>query len=412
MRDARNNGATVGASLAGALQTQFGTVRGQWNETKKVKGRKQPKTLRAAWKRLGLNTKFVIARYQFLGIFGGGTARTTYPAGFVNEGLVHGITGGGQFDLTWLDIPGTWRSPPGFANGNTGVALPVYAFNLTSLPQTLSGGVAVNTCPFYRLVKLAGITGTPVQYSYQWVPMMQETNTYAYTIENSNTAITNEPNFQHLWSQFNLAYYGATSVPTDVTMEQVSFNGTYGPNRLYYNGGFNQTTAPLAYDSLLAGSSSEAWLEASTVWDSWMAGKINHPLQKSVNNSRTKIYNSHWKDNFRLTEDTTINKDARPVQLIKKNFVRDGRYLRGVSAVGEYDAANSVIATDGSVQSGFNKTAEYTVSSAFPHRHHDKWMLIYSTNYNNTQDASAPLPSVSTDASFDIQVRSKWAMVN
>ena len=81
------------------------------------------------------------------------------------------------------------------------------------------------------------------------MPLMNDTNTFAYNIENENTLITAEQSFQHMWTQFHLCFYGATNYPTDVTVREVSFHDSFGPNRQYYNVAPDNTTTLLPFDA-------------------------------------------------------------------------------------------------------------------------------------------------------------------
>jgi len=414
-----NSAPTTG--LQGYAERAYGPLISQWNVSKRKKGRFPKKNVKNAWKRLNLNTKYQICRYQNLPVtsFAGKNVRFTYPAGFSIAGCTRGITGGGAYDFSWLHIPTTWKWP-NYPGGLTGTALPVYAFNETAIgiSQSVIGGESHTryTVPFYRLVKMSGRIDNNA-YRYVWVPQIADSNSLAWGLENGNTAITNEPTYQHAWTEFNIAFYGAANTPTDVTIKQVTFNGTYGPNRLFYedNPGFDRT--PFYWDQQLSEDTEYSGPDgvqlAGTAWDQFLTGKINHPLQKSVNIEKTKLFNTHWKDQFRIGNDVTINKDAIPIQVIKKYFLKDGVYTRATAANAQSLVTNNVVGVDTAQHTEYVKRPEYEQAAAFGHRHKDKWLLMYTTNFLLTDDAATTTaPTVNDTASFDLMVRSKWNMVN
>ena len=367
------------------------------------------------------------------------------------------------FDDGWGSIPLSleWQGGTQFAPSR--LYLPVYVFNLSSLPIGVSQGTGHITRPVicYRLYRTYdgskavylwervrglnnGVAGAPdggslLTSGYQW---QQTDNNFS-----DNRAGVDE--WSRDWTNIRMMFTGATKRPTKVGTAVIRFTDeTYGPDRNYLKTLGTSTTIEVQDSDPLDINQVE---ERTQYFDNWLVNKCTHPLASTKQELKQNPIHWYSHDTMLLGQETTISNDRNAVQCSKDMFLKGGEVYKGIEVsndtIGQAKtllqtnnqttippAATEAVATG----SFYNDDTSHFNASNFSQAYLDKYLMIYSHNYNRpfestkfegdyvdfgdikgfydfaTKDIKAELQSLETvrpsdrTASFDIRIDSRF----
>lgn len=301
--------------------------------------------------------------------------------------------------------------------------MPMYAFNLTSLPlggsiEKLNPGTTpgnVVTFPCYALEKVAG-TGSTSEYNWQYVNSINDAGNTGWRIEWDSVGGQRPVPYVNKyfvdWANVQLAFRGALKRPVKVHVALAQFRNNAGPRRYYYDG-----TDAVAYDT---DASVEEKAANCAVWDHFWANKISNPIRTSKAPETTpagEVIKFLKHKSFVLGQSTNINEDTLPVQLIHKDFIHIDKLMRCPDLY--YPAwYSSAVVGDNLTNSAFeyvnvqdgNLDIHSTVN-VFPERTQDIWLLVYADVFDQSKNGAPPdgftLPDLFP--SFDINLRAKFS---
>lgn len=364
MKRGRLGDATTDGHVGGIQQVKFSRSRC---------GRRERHGVRQLWRKQLLNQKYMVSRWQSI-------------AGF-NQG----------WGSMWLSHHTT--------TANNVTELPVYAFNLSSLPYqstTDPGGTAIMaSLPMYRL-RFDSSQASPkyMWTSYAGVGNDGEgvENVKRWRLEDMNTnEPARNPYWQHNWADIRMHFIGAKNRPVKIHCYVVSFRDECGPMRQMTG---ISTEDPVNYDD----SYPETALaqENDNFWNHYLATKVFSPIRTSKCDYPRKLI-VHKHESVLLNPDVSINNDTNPVQVVKKWFYRFDQYYKGVKDDPEGDDIVNVSRPE------YNNDFKNEVASLFPKRSADKWLLIVGEVFDRIENSS---DTNLTQPSFDINVRCKYTLVN
>lgn len=357
----------------------FRKARGRTKERGGIKSRMQ---LLIAQQRL-LET-YVVARFQYL------TAD-----GFSNplENL--------YYQLDKQTAAGGWQN------------MPVYAFNLSSLPNMYLPGNAP-TVPMYRLQKYIQPTGADdaLIHNYQWIfkngqdRLAPTTLTPYWQVEKVQGIDGSQhpiKQYMYNWSDIEIACKAPDVSATRVHVALVHFNNPAAAPKRYYNGGDSANT-PVPYD---VDPDQRTCSKADLWYDNFLARKTTHPMRSVDPMEKNQAIKFLSKECICLEPGRTITKGV----FSSKIFHTANKLLRCTDAqlAEKFHEPNINTATAGNkplVVWNLNKQQEST--RGFPDRRKDTWLFIYAEDFNPVRAISAPTTPIS--ASFDLKIRSKWTL--
>lgn len=311
------------------------------------------------------------------------------------------------------------------------MSLPVYAFNLSTLPMWYNsqpGVEAFANTPFYRLYK-GGAAHATYASSYFWKKQSQthlNTNNglpvggypaqgYAsqWTVMEQTSNIANNKDWIHDWVKYKIHFQNATGRQTKFRIMVVSFpNPNAGPIRLY-DACTNLLTAAwtpdLTIDVRAAGDDNENQIN---FWDRFLAKKINHPLyEPHIQTAPVRNMKIHKQEVFSLGPESTTNVDARGRELIKQGFIRMNQAC--TSDISDKilinDTSNLVgVRTSTGPAEQISQNPAWTQGNGHPQYEENKWLLIVAEN----RGIKATAFNATLDPSFSISIDSKWTYKN
>lgn len=315
---------------------------------------------------------------------------------------------------------------------NTGeMLLPVYAFNLSTLPtwrNNIPGVDAYASVPMWRLKK-GGTAHASYASSYFWTKQGQshtntnnglpvsgwpaQGNAYQWTVYDQTSALGNNKDWIHDWVKYKIHIQNATGRQTRFRIMVVSFpNPSAGPLRTYdacTNISTNTWTTDLAFDVRAAGDDNENQIN---FWDRFLAGKINHPLYSAKIEPPTTRNMKIWKQTtFDIGPESTTNIDARGREVIKTGFLKINQACQSdISDKQQINNASNLVgvipATGPATQVSQNPS--FSQGIGHPQYETNKWLIIVAENRGIKTTAF----SATLDPSFSITVDSKWSYKN
>lgn len=299
---------------------------------------------------------------------------------------------------------------------STDMNMPVYCFNLTASPHIEGFGTTNPTwasLPFYRLQKKVYATGVndAANINYSWIAVNGKgadgtTDTGGWTpekVQNLTTANLLEFNGQYLhrWTAVDLSLVNSSATaPHRIHIAVVSFkNIGAAPKRQYYNG------AVISFD---ANATQDDRNRADLFYDSFLSRKTIHPNRSIVsmmeNNKNLKFHSYEC-----ICLDNTVRDHASIFS--KRMFFKDNKLYKCLDPNTEEKLHNPTINT-GTV-ANYNQmwdvppaaTGITSTASCFPHWMQDRWLMIWTEDFNTP--ALYGESSRSDVTSFDLIARTK-----
>lgn len=290
--------------------------------------------------------------------------------------------------------------------------MPVYCFNLSSLPYATQPTFTDGTIPFYRLQKKwnALATTDAAQHNYTWKEQtgqerLTTNDIYQWTLEKTSGSDSGQRTNRHYmwnWSDIELAFKAPSVNPTRVHVCLVQFpNECAAPIRKYLSGATvtDYDTAPTDPQRV---SESDLW------YDSFLARKTVHPLryvQPMDKNAPIKFLS---KECICLEPGRNGEKGV----FTSKIFHTANKMLRCVNPnkaeAAHFPGINTALGAQKPPVTGWNQDYNTDKQTGFPDRRKDTWLMIYAEDFNVVGKYTDPLPSNS--ASFDLMIRSKWTI--
>lgn len=317
-------------------------------------------------------------------------------------------------------------------NNNYTMKMPMYCFNLSSLPfnrMSVENSTPVTSVsfPVYRLQKNHQAASGFDTYSWEVVSGVNNDksgvgNSTGWNVEwdtlNGSAPIqTNKYCWD--WADIKTAFTGCKR-PTKMHVGLCKFLHT-GPLRKYYTG-----TDVIEFDSDTNAQESQ---DEVVAWDHFWSRKVSNPIRtsrKPTNFNEGTPFKIFKHESFVLGQDTSINQDPKPLQAVFNKFYSTGylyncdapsfSFLQGNNIIGDNDGG----AAFGFVGVNANPNAINSQPSLFPPRDKDQWLMIWADTYDQwkydapTGSAGTWSSTNSTDyneyaISFDINLRCKYS---
>lgn len=353
--------------------------------TRSKYGKRRRKNLRNAWHEINKDKVLIWSRFQ----------------AFRNNGFAEAL---GPFNNM-------------FVNTGSYVAMPIYAFRLTSFPtseQSTVSGFAGPVSPLcmFQLTRTPFGNSNPV---YSWSPVnaalaAAETGTsnqintwdvYRATGDGSQ-GMKILHGFRHEWTNIKLTFYPQQGLPTDWTVRLVKFKDEIPgyPNSV---GRKPDDSTQLVYSAPNPASGQRA-SAVTMMWDEYFGGKILHP-HNTQPVSKTDFGKLPFvplrTEKFYVPAREQTIEDA-PTRVLHKMFFRNDRHYNtrshadlradNPSTVGFYEYI------DENKQFGDNAEASPFVAPG-----EEIWLMVEATGYKTSGTAPPPLSTLYP--SFDICMR-------
>lgn len=312
------------------------------------------------------------------------------------------------------------------------VTMPMYCFNLTSMPingvnetgQLSAVGTRIVTFPAYTLKK-----NLSPSVSYQWTPIVQihagttgsGTNVTGWEIEwdtINGTPATTVNQYTADWAKAKFVFKGAAKRPVKIHTALCKFQHSgCGPFRQFYDG-----TATTIYDN----ASTEQVEDGAIYWDHFWATRVSNPIRHSrkPDNYNLRQPCKMWNhESFVLGEDVSINNDPLPLQATYSRFIRLDKpmkcvepsipYVQSANVVGQNLAAGGsafgYVGAQKTVGTPLNGLA-YT-QGPFPQYTADTYLIVWADVYDQSTGGTYADGSLVTDVcpSFDINLEAKFS---
>lgn len=302
--------------------------------------------------------------------------------------------------------------------------LPVYAFNLSAMPERVVGASTLRTIPMYRLVKKissteAGIDGPNNIINYTWTGVnkvhgsYQGTNEtypadYVWTKEDYGSTMTSSK-YVHDYSDIKLLFQAAKLFQTRVHVQIVSFLNDVGPQRQYTIGGGGIKFDPDLTDP-------DVIANADLFWDNFLQKKIVHPIaanMRSDHNERNMVVFSNHTIVLPISS-TTFTDAAEPLSHQFNLMYRNGNTYSVCNDKEEERTGWKVIShntvpgpTELTIPPGFSTrndiSGEAENTMYCEKRSADKWLLISAEMFQRNR-ALGP----DSIPSFDMNIRNHY----
>lgn len=308
-----------------------------------------------------------------------------------------------QLNKQWPDA----NEGPGYKQD-----MPVYCFNLSSLPYATQTSFTEPSIPFYRLTKLVNALGatdaTTHNYTWKEIAGQQRDNPandwYPWTLEKTSGNDSAQRTNRHYlwnWSDIELAFKAPNLTPTRVHVCLVQFpNECAAPIRKYMTAG-----APTAYDTL---PTDPQRISESDLWyDSFLARKTVHPLRYVQPMDKNKPVTFLSKECICLEPGRDYSKGV----FTSKIFHTANKLLRCVNpnkAEAAHMAGINTAVGWSKPPVTWNQDYNTDKQTGFPDRRKDTWLMIYAEDFNSVNKYTDSYPANS--ASFDLMIRSKWTI--
>lgn len=280
------------------------------------------------------------------------------------------------------------------AADNNSMWMPVFAFNLTSLPYFMDGGTSMcATIPAYRLKKIITASGTAdaAQPNYVWtdysVPAERlvalhdngTTTTYPWSLQKQigNTPGTTAPRNHNKyiidWANAELCFYAPMT--TKVNVATVSFNNKMaGPRRQYLKG-----TTVITYDAedgTNLGDQDTA--KADLWWDHYLSKKTVHPIRSIEPGMKSKSVQFH-------TNECICIQGGGADAVYKKSMHFPFQQLmtcpNAYGIEGQHRPNINTSVVDTHCIPTWNSFNVANTQSAFPKKEDDVWLLITCNDF-------------------------------
>lgn len=354
----------------------------QFRKGKRVLGRRPPTKMQRLLRFMAATQAPMVCRFQRL-------SQSTYLAG----GVIQPLNEGDTFFLSKKIV-----------DPNV-MAMPVYCFNLTSLPHGFGSTQSFQTCPMYRLKKLVQATGAAdaVNLNYFWEPQTGQqsdgiSQSSVWNIEKITGALKLASVYSHDWTNIGMSLVGAAgdaAGPYKIHIKTVQFrNRQAAPARTYtVNNGVSFVSEDVNINM-------DDRNRSDLFWDKFLSTKTVHPLRSSQ--AMTKNVDTVLK----VLSSECVCVDGPSV--FTKRIFHNG--------VGVMSSTNDRLAEDHhrpdlntGVVPNYNYDDERFHAGPFPHFSKDIWLLIACENFNTPLAQGVP-ESDNTGPRFDINVRGKWTV--
>lgn len=337
----------------------------------------------------------------------------------LTPGLYAGATGltraSYALDKHWIN--GT----PGSEGGNNEMYMPVYAFNLSSMPvyNITENLINYQTVPFYRLRKIERFSPNTdsTTHNYLWDAMLGQNQDLAttpyWTVErikgapislsaNAAPSIVQPNLYNWKWSQIELAIASDSPQPRKVHVSLVRFKNIAAAPRRHYN--TTNAGSPMdptsAYDT---NPIDDKVVSQADLWyDAWLARKTTHPLRSVEPMHRSNPIQ------FIKTECICLEPGMNEQDPIftQKIFHTANKlmYCSNAQDAEAWHKANINTGPSGtrSIPPVFNQDRVHRHQSAFPNRWADTWVMIWADDFGPPQSTVA----TTFPLTFDLKIRS------
>lgn len=378
----------------GGLNMQYRKGTCRTSEKKQVKGRIQRLLIEHKLK----ETSF-IARFQKL-----------------TNGLYSGE--GGRAIRAAYALDKQWQGgTPGAEEAGQYMNLPVYAFNLSTLPlATVDEPTDISyTAPFYRLAKLkqASAVADATNQNYYWFTQKGQKRlnpdepSAIWQLEQIkgnpaiDTKVIRNDHYMWKWSDIEIAFAGSGLAPRRVHMALCRFkNPAAGPRRHY-----GAHTDPASYDVYQADPkivcASDLW------WDKWLARKTVHPLRPTEAMHTSNVVDFLTYQCICL--EPKENQHGANVWT-QKMFHTANKLMYAVDpslAETNHEPDINTGPSGAFIKPKYNKDNKALTQGSFPAKYADTWLMIWAEDY----DMPKPLfGGGEPNLSFDLMIRGKYAL--
>lgn len=330
----------------------------------------------------------------------------------------------------------------GFTAGTAGFtakALPMYCWNLTSIPFTRALGNWKSTIPCYRLLRydtagtrtVAGVTTyTVAANEYHWEAQPQingdEKGTqgyYNWNIEFDQLATSPAIQTQRWfveWAKPKISFTGAKNRPCRIHLALAKFmHQGVGPRRMEASASAKNVAATLQfYDTQRTGDEK---VDGQMYWDHFWAAKTTHPIKTSMDPEKTGAFRSDnhpvsifKHESFLIGQDTTFNNDIIPLQYTIDKFIQMQKFMKTTAVETHINNSEQIkpggfgYASNQTDQAaGVNATVPGVEESSTAYVAYDSeiYFLIWSDIYDEGTNAA----DANLHPSFDLNLRARYS---